>query len=70
VSFVLTIVTLNAVDTLVFNLEQIVHFQTIDLHTTFYEAWTSVAELFEDFIILVNGVGFLFICLRVYQSRH
>jgi len=40
------------------------------MQTKFYEAWKSVAELFEDLIILVNGIGFLIMCLRVYQRKY
>lgn len=70
ISIVITIVALNAVDTVLYNVYQIINYDCLNHHTQFYEAWTSISELFEDFIILTNGIFFMIMCLRVYQRKY
>jgi hypothetical protein len=65
VGFILAIVLVNIVDAFIFNIEQIISYEMIFEHQEFYKIWKSVTEMYEDIIILVNGIGFLLILLKV-----
>ena len=69
VGLILAVVFINIIDAFVFNIEQIINYDIIIEHQEFYQIWKSVAEMFEDIIILVNGIGFLLILLKVDQHR-
>jgi len=68
-SLILSIVFLNVLNTLLFNLYQAMHYESVNLYHRNYYIWKNVAEISEDIIVLVNGIGFLYICLKVYQGK-
>jgi hypothetical protein len=69
-SLIVSVVVLNSLETILFNFVQIWDWEHLNLQSDFNIAWTDIAELFEDVIILVNCIGFLLMCLDVHKKKY
>lgn len=67
---IITIYALNTLDTVALSITQIINYRNLIQKQPFYLAWKSITELFEDFVILVNTIAYLVLCLLVYKQKY